>query len=327
MTCWVGHHEKSSIFEAKIVARTDPATCCYVSTARDHPIQLWDAYTGQMRASYTTIAKGDLVCGPNAACFTPSGTHIIAGLESHLQIFDVSRSGSEGRIVRMVPSRKSKGGQKGIVSTVAFSPDGSGLFAVGTFNQNIGLYDSASWEMAYILEGVRGGITQVQFSNDGKYLYSAARKANELLCWDVRNTGKVLFNMSRTGMTNQRLYYDLHPGTDQLVTGDQNGNVLVYDLKPESDEATGCLSLSYNIATAPVCAASFHPTLPMIATASGERRVARVDLDEDEDSESEDEVAAASGGGAMEIDKAEPAKKVQRVEGGRLESQVTIWRR
>ncbi|KAJ3194862.1 hypothetical protein HK101_001753 [Irineochytrium annulatum] len=34
-----------------------------------------------------------------------------------------------------------------------------------------------------------------------------------------------------------------------------NGNVLVYDLKLESNKATGCPSLSYNIATAPACAA------------------------------------------------------------------------
>jgi telomerase Cajal body protein 1 len=27
----------------------DLASCCYVSTSRDHPIHLWDAFTGQVR--------------------------------------------------------------------------------------------------------------------------------------------------------------------------------------------------------------------------------------------------------------------------------------
>ena len=31
---------------------SQPETCCFLSSSRDHPIRLWDAYTGTCRASY-----------------------------------------------------------------------------------------------------------------------------------------------------------------------------------------------------------------------------------------------------------------------------------
>lgn len=30
----------------------DPATCCFLSTSRESPIHLWDAFTGELRATY-----------------------------------------------------------------------------------------------------------------------------------------------------------------------------------------------------------------------------------------------------------------------------------
>ena len=35
----------------------------------------------------------------------------------------------------------------------------------------------------------------------------------EILCWDVRNTGRVLYSVLREVTTNQRVYFDL----DRLV--------------------------------------------------------------------------------------------------------------
>jgi WD40 repeat protein len=49
----------------------------------------------------------------------------------------------------------------GIISSLAFSPDYSGLLAAGTYNRNIGLYDSASGELCSVFGGQDGGVTQV----------------------------------------------------------------------------------------------------------------------------------------------------------------------
>jgi len=30
----------------------DPITCCFLSASRESPVHLWDAFTGQLRATY-----------------------------------------------------------------------------------------------------------------------------------------------------------------------------------------------------------------------------------------------------------------------------------
>lgn len=30
----------------------NPATCCFVASSRDHPLHLWDSFTGKLRATY-----------------------------------------------------------------------------------------------------------------------------------------------------------------------------------------------------------------------------------------------------------------------------------
>ena len=60
-----------------------------------------------------------------------------------------------------------------------------------------------------ILQGQCGGVTHVVFSPDGNRLYTGGRKDSELLCWDVREPGLVLFKAVREVETNQRIYFDL----------------------------------------------------------------------------------------------------------------------
>ncbi len=61
---------------------------------------------------------------------------------------------------------------------------------------------------------------QVMWSPDGNYLYSGARQDPRILCWDVRNSGQVLYAMHRSsGTTNQRLDFDIEPRGRHLATG------------------------------------------------------------------------------------------------------------
>lgn len=57
------------------------------------------------------------------------------------------------------------------------------------------------------------------FSPDGLQLYSGGRKDPEILCWDLRNPGQVLFTIKRTLETNQRIYFDLSADGTYLLTG------------------------------------------------------------------------------------------------------------
>lgn len=107
-----------------------------------------------------------------------------------------------------------------MISCIAFNPDRSGLYAAGSFSRTVGLYSENGDELLDLLGGHAGGITQVTFSPDGNYLYTAARRDSEIICWDLRQTGGEVFRLPRAGDTNQRIAFDIHSSGRWLSTGD-----------------------------------------------------------------------------------------------------------
>lgn len=53
---------------------TDPSTNCFLTSVRDHPIQLWDVTTGTVRASYSAIDHCEKFIGPNVLSFNLDGS-------------------------------------------------------------------------------------------------------------------------------------------------------------------------------------------------------------------------------------------------------------
>lgn len=153
-----------------------------------------------------------------------------------IEIFDVHRPGPDSKKIPTIPKRKSKKGQKGIISCLDFCPDYSGLYAAGSYSQSIGIYDETNNELCLKLTGFEGGATQVKFSKDGKYLYSASRHSNSILCWDIRDSENILFELPRPGKTNQRITFDIDSTGKYLMTGDQFGNILMYDIFTGEEE-------------------------------------------------------------------------------------------
>lgn len=41
--------------------KLDPDTCCFLSSSREHPIHLWDAYTGKVNGSKDVILVGSVI--------------------------------------------------------------------------------------------------------------------------------------------------------------------------------------------------------------------------------------------------------------------------
>jgi len=66
-----------------------------------------------------------------------------------------------------------------------------------SYSRNVGLYDAATAKLLYNLQGHHGGVTQAEWSADGRFLFTGGRKDSEILCWDVRNTGDVLLRFPR----------------------------------------------------------------------------------------------------------------------------------
>lgn len=157
------------------------------------------------------------------------------------------------------------------MSCLAFSPDlggvASGLLAAGTYEGSVGIFDSASYQMALLLHGHRGGVTQVLWSRCGNYLYTGARKDGDIICWDVRFQQQEVYRMDRdTKGTNQRIQFDIEPEGRHLATGGEDGQLRVFQLSDGKPVA------SFPFASDTVNGFAYHPFGPLAASSSGQRR-------------------------------------------------------
>ena len=101
----------------------------------------------------------------------------------------------------------------------------------------VGLYCGRMKGPVALLSGLISGITHMVFSYCGNLLYTGERKvqlliynvadiflkviiqctsffivyrqSSNLICWDIRNPGTILYNCQRVVNTNQRIYFDV----------------------------------------------------------------------------------------------------------------------
>ncbi|XP_039826432.1 telomerase Cajal body protein 1-like isoform X2 [Panicum virgatum] len=252
---------------------SDPATCVFASTSRDHPIHLWDATSRELRCTYRAYDAMDEITAALSIAFNSTGSKLFAGYNKAMRVFDVHRPGRDFDQYSLL---KGDEGPTGIVSSMSFSPH-NGMLAVGSYSQTTVVYAESNMEALYVLHGQLGGVTQVLFSKDGNYLYTGGRKDPYILCWDIRNTVDIVYKLYRTAdTTNQRIYFDIEPCGRHLATGGQDGMVHVYDLQG------GQWVTGFQAAADTVNGFSFHPYLPFAATSSGHRRFGMQDEFEEE---------------------------------------------
>ncbi|XP_056171827.1 uncharacterized protein LOC115693487 isoform X6 [Syzygium oleosum] len=257
------------------MSATDPVSCVFASTTRDHPIHVWDATTGQLRCTYRAYDAVDEITAAFSIAFNPAGNKIFAGYNKSIRVFDVHRPGRDFEMHSTLQGNKE--GQTGIISAIAFSPAHTGMLATGSYSQTTAIYREDNMELLYVLHGQQGGVTHVLFSKDGNYLYTGGRKDPFIMCWDVRKTVDVVYKLYRSSEdTNQRIYFDVEPLGRHLGTGGQDGLVHIYDLQ------TGQWISGFQAASDTVNGFSFHPFLPMAASSSGHRRF---EVPEDDDAE------------------------------------------
>ena len=279
-------------------------------TPRDQPVHLYDAYMGSVRATYRPYNALDEMESPSVVSFCENGRQIVTGgfrTDRMLQIFDLNRSGREPlHTLKLGKTRRSKDGQKGLVSAIASGSCVQGfagthphynLLAVGTYSPgSIYLYDTRCYQASDVssitsVSGTcivghgkshgrkrkhfryenhednddddilnfsaakikwyqtraQGGVTQLQFSPNSHdhLLYSASRRSNAVLAWDLRRLSSMsspslastsahcpgVASYETNNDTNQRLQFSFrdHNGNSQLWIGGKDGCVRVYD--------------------------------------------------------------------------------------------------
>ena len=109
-----------------------------------------------------------------------------------IRVFDLTRPGRQIESRPTSKTKRSKVGQRGLISTIAFNPDYSGIYAAGSYGGTTCVYSELEGEVFDTLGGHPHGVTKVQFSPDGKYLYTGGRRDDAILCWDIRKTGRFL---------------------------------------------------------------------------------------------------------------------------------------
>ena len=145
--------------------------------------------------------------------------------------------------MKTIPSRRKKlvgggVGMKGIVSALGMSRDG--ILAAGTFGRWIGLYDGGGkggpvgvFEIkTYDDEAQDGGdgagITQVLWSDCGRYMCVVERGSDGIGVWDIRGTGQRLsWLRGRKARTMQRLNVDNNG--NEIWAGGTDGVVRVWE--------------------------------------------------------------------------------------------------
>ncbi|GAA5906391.1 uncharacterized protein JCM6883_005534 [Sporobolomyces salmoneus] len=259
---------------------TDPSMFAFALGVKDHPVHLLDGNDRRIRASYPIIDHTERFVAPTSMRFSPDGTSLYCGFENAIEIFDVSRPGEEGFRLKTTPNRSSRTGQKGLISTLDFSPS-QGLVGAGSFTGTIGLYDACSPSplVGLLPSTQRGGIIKVLFHPTIPHLlFAASRQSSYLEVFDLRNFALEPIKLERRGRTNQRLGFDIDSSGNWLMTGDQNGSLSFFDTSflAYSDTSTPrAPTRTHSISSHPVGACFFHPLFPstqQIITCSGTRK-------------------------------------------------------
>lgn len=312
-------------------------------------MHLIDAYSGAIRCSYLAYDNVDAIESAQCVSFTNDGQRIFAGFNRCIKIFHTSNPGRDCDVLHMGKTRRSRDGQKGIVSSIAFpaaAAQSNNVFAVGTYAGSIYLYDDRApsgdpsgvvlsnsglciagqgkkrrrynvtdknnddyneniFEAAkakWFQQIGRRGITQLKFlPSDDKILFSASRRSNAVVCWDIRMLGTNdrgkrthagLASFERDGDTNQKLQFDIDDETNRLFVGSQDKCVKIYD--------TSSRALLTTISGLSDSANGVSYFNKMLAVSLGARKFNNLQ-EEDDESTSFSDYPPASSTGSLEL--------------------------
>lgn len=245
----------------------------FLVSSRDHPIHLYDSSTGNVLSSYIPHNHLDELDISLSLAFNLQGNKIYSGADRRIYCFDIMVPGRPCSAMATSSSKKSYFGQKGLISTIQFNPDYSGLYAAGSFLGNVSIYAENVNTSCLDIAHLGYAVCHTKWSPCGRYLWIGGRMSDTISCWDIRFTKKLVNSVKRQCRTNQRMSFDIDPWGNYLATGDDEGNALIYSTSTfdlikqlHADGSDGCRKSKLNLN-----GCLFHPYYAILLGTQGER--------------------------------------------------------
>jgi WD40 repeat protein len=270
--------------------------CCFASV-RGCPLALWDAYSGALRAGYTTLDRAEEPADLYSVAFSADGERLYAGADRGVFVADVERPAERSTFLATCGPRRARApGLRGLVSALHGRPGAPTQFVAGSFGGAVALFDERSGSRDRAAHGAAvvvlaaaalvahahvRGVSQLAFDPSGAKLYSGGRKDSAgVLCWDLRRADRPLTAFPRLAATHQRISFDVDGRW--LATGCSSGRALVYDAARPGSDPPVFLSphMGDAVNSASLRSARLEDGRSMLALATGQR--ARDDADDDQ---------------------------------------------
>ncbi|GFS46405.1 transducin/WD40 repeat-like superfamily protein [Actinidia rufa] len=315
------------------MSASDPVTCVFASTTRDHPIHLWDATSGELRCTYRAYDAMDEITAAFSIGFNPAGTKIFAGYNKSLRVFDIHRPGrdflhhstvqgnKEGQSVleRVVSAilNENHGGAMGLIMKVVCWDAGGGACTAGITVVTVLL------PAAQLIENTGQGAKTVGYCiisaiafcpSHTKMLATGSYSQTTAIYGEDNMELLYILHGQEGGVTHDPyiLCWDIRKTVDivyKLYRSSENTNQrIMFDVDPLGQHLgtggqdglvhiynlqTGQWVSSFQAALDTVNGFSFHPYLPMAAASSGHRRFETLDDSPEDLSLSGDENCAS----------------------------------
>ncbi|XP_055550742.1 telomerase Cajal body protein 1 homolog [Wyeomyia smithii] len=242
-----------------------PETSVWIASRQHEPIQMWDAYTGKLRCSYKGYNAVDEVEAALSIAWSLDGSFIFGGYKKSIKMFDVK---APGREISSFPTKVT-------ASCMTVCSPLPNLLIFGSWSRSITALATDSNQTIPVGNNSRecshsAGVTWLKFIPRTNLFVSGGRRDSKLLMWDIRMLEKPYHVLQRACDTNQRIYFDSSPYGEWVITGNTDGVVRAWNLLEVETERKSYRQYDFSLHRDCCNGVSFHPSKPIIATASGQ---------------------------------------------------------
>lgn len=196
-----------------------------LTSRNDGELAFWDAQTGKQM--FNLAAHSAEV---TAMAFDVEGRQLAtASMDGEVKLWDFAelaslvRQTSVGSII--LPPLSILTGHTNVVSSLAFSPDGTHL-ASASFDSTARLWELASGKTSLVLSGHTNGIRELDFSPDGARLITAGQDGSAIL-WDAVSGQELIRLNGHKGAVN---CVTVSPDGKSAATAGRDGLSKIWDL-------------------------------------------------------------------------------------------------